>query len=355
MKFHFKLRRLLVYLIIMTALLGCEGPKIIYEIVAVDQENAYRFTKITLDDEDVVHPSVTPDPQNAKRLIYNTANLLGISPDGQSLAYSDLKDSKFNIFIKNLNGGKATVQRTFRDHVTEPCYSPDNQYLAFIDQRGPVANVCQMKASEGMALTQISSANAVEYGPGYSKQRNELFFVRREGANVIERTTQKSKKGTATINNYYERFYIWSYSFDKGQFTQFCEGFNPSFDTSGSKMAITRNSSTTGNGEIWLVDIVTGLESRILSDNDMGFSNPQISPDGKHVLCVGVSKRTSTSPVNLDLYLINIDGTGFTQLTFHPGNDCCPRWAPNGKEIYFLSQRGNKNGKYNIWKMNYNG
>ena len=52
--------------------------------------------------------------------------------------------------------------------------------------------------------------------------------------------------------------------------------------------------------------------------------------------------------------VIGTDGNNLTQLTYHPGNDISAVWAPDGKSIYFLSQRGNVEGKYNVWKMNFN-
>lgn len=80
-------------------------------------------------------------------------------------------------------------------------------------------------------------------------------------------------------------------------------------------------------------------------------SSPQISPDGKKIVFVGITDGSKTKPQNLDLFLINIDGTKLTQLTFHGGHDVSPVWAPEGKSIFFISQRGNENGKFNVWKM----
>lgn len=53
------------------------------------------------------------------------------------------------------------------------------------------------------------------------------------------------------------------------------------------------------------------------------------------------------------IYVVRTDGTQLTQLTYHLGNDLSPAWSPDGKSIYFLSQRGSAKKKYNVWRMNF--
>ena len=38
---------------------------------------------------------------------------------------------------------------------------------------------------------------------------------------------------------------------------------------------------------------------------------------------------------NNEIYVINADGTGFTQLTNHKGRDCAPAWSPDATKIAF--------------------
>ncbi len=132
--------------------------------------------------------------------------------------------------------------------------------------------------------------------------------------------------------------------------TQYVEGSSPEF-VPGEKLLFTKSNNTTGQGEIWMTDLKSGQETLIMRDNVRGFSTPKISPDGKRILCVGSTIGAKPSESNLNIFLVNIDGTGFQQLTFHPGNDNSPAWAPDGKSIYFLSQRGNAKGSYNIWSI----
>ncbi|MBO5641954.1 MAG: PD40 domain-containing protein, partial [Prevotella sp.] len=84
------------------------------------------------------------------------------------------------------------------------------------------------------------------------------------------------------------------------------------------------------------------------------YTSPQLSPDGNWILVVGSSKSEKEKTENTDIFVVRTDGTLFTQLTYHPGHDLSPVWSPDGKSIFFLSQRGSVKGNYNVWRMDFN-
>ena len=102
-----------------------------------------------------------------------------------------------------------------------------------------------------------------------------------------------------------------------------------------------------------MVNYVKGQETLILSDKNRDFTNPVISPDGKWILCQGNSKSTVNKKQNLDIFAVKIDGSNFTQITYHAAEDCCPVWSSDGQYIFFLSTRGNKDDYYNVWRMKF--
>ena len=51
---------------------------------------------------------------------------------------------------------------------------------------------------------------------------------------------------------------------------------------------------------------------------------------------------------NFDIWLMNADGSNLTQLTTNGSYDDLPVFDPNGKYIYFRSNRG---GNWDIWRM----
>jgi Tol biopolymer transport system component len=328
----------ILFLGLLTILASCTS-KINYSVISVPEEGGIKFTQYTKEDELVLGPAVRPYGQ---KLLWDAATFISVAPNNEMLAYLVRKNNNDNIYIKNIKGGNATIQRTFRNYITDFNFSPDSREIAFTDLTNNSRNIFVINSKEGSAVKQIAATNAQEINPAFSFDGESVFYSRSEGEYTVV------DKGDAFTQT---KYYIWSANLESGLFTQYSEGTNPCPLPDGKQILVSRNNKETGNGEIWLIDTEKGTESVIIRDRDRGFSSPKISPNGKKVMCVGMTPKTRDKRLNLDLYLFNIDGTGETQLTFHEGYDVCPAWSPDGKSIFFISQRGNQKGSWNVWKL----
>ncbi len=81
-------------------------------------------------------------------------------------------------------------------------------------------------------------------------------------------------------------------------------------------------------------------------------SDPQISPDGRRIVFVLRKTDLEANRGRTDLWLIGVDGTGLRRLTSHPENDFNPRWAQDGKFIWFISTRSESS---QVWRIRVDG
>lgn len=306
------------------------------------QEGGIRFTKLTIDEDQVIGPYIE---RSGVQINWNASPQFSISPDGQNIAYHARFNGTDNIYIKKTQGGKATVQRTFRTDIGGINYSPDGENIVFDDNANGSRDIFMINANEGLATRQLTFTSEHEYGPTFSPDSKTIFYTKAE---PVYQTN--SYNGTQTLLKW--NYYVWSVNTETSIVTQYSLGSTPVI-MQNDQMLITRNNPKTNLGEIWLINLKNGQESQILSDAVKGFSSPHISPDGKKIVCVGSTPKVGNVRANLDLYTINLDGTGLTQLTYHGGDDVSPRWSPDGKSIYFISARG-ASQVFNIWKLEYN-
>lgn len=297
------------------------------------EENGITLVKIT--DESKEHVTAPEIEQTKNTIKWYGNQQLALSPDGAQIAYITSKQGQRNVFVRSTSKTGAIVQRSFRTNVQDVSWSPDGKNICFAEVNSYNSLIFMVNAFQGGALQQISGMNNSDYGPTFSPDGKSIFFSRYD-----------ARYG----------YTIWSYNREGSYFTNYSVGKQVCCIDNKSYLCTRQGSN--GLDEIWLVNYEIGSETLILSSNDgKSFSTPSLSPDGKWVLCVGTSPipndRKNTQ--QLDLYVVRIDGTGFTQLTFHRAHDCSPIWSPDGKSIYFLSNRGSeKDNIWNIWKMSFN-
>lgn len=300
-----------------------------YSVVSVPEESGIEFAPITSVSDYVCLPLVK---RGANSLNWLSNKILDVSTDGKHIAYLSQRNNATNIFIKDLDKQGSSTQRTNRIAVLDFSYSPDGKYICFSEQRGKTNQIFQTDATNGYVCRQVTNGSN-DYSPTYSSDMQHIFFARQEARSIS----------------------VWSYNIQNNFLSNYTTGMNP-YPINKSTAFLCSRSNAEGRNEIWKINYQTGVEECLVSDPERSFTTPTISPDGKWILFVGSSKISTGSfnYLNTDVFVCRLDGTQFTQLTYHAADDLSPVWSKDGKYIYFISQRGNAAGVANVWRMSFN-
>ena len=305
-----------------------QAQQVDYSVVSVPAESGLNFSCITGENDYVCMPMVD---RRGDRIGWLSNRIIDVDASGKKLAYLSFRNNTTNIFIKDLDAQGSSIQRTNRSSVQDFSYSPDGKYLCFSETNGAMNQIFQTDAENGYVCRQITSGNK-DYSPVYSSDMKKIFFARQE---------------TNSIS-------IWSYTLANNIMNSYMSGMNP-YPLQKANALLCARVNSEGRGEIWRVDYQSGVEECIVSDPRRSFTTPSLSPDGQWILFVGSSFLQGPNFVypNTDIFVCRINGTQFSQITYHAADDVSPTWSKDGKNIYFISQRGSASAVANIWKVDF--
>src|SRR5213592_559572 len=259
------------------------------------------------------------------------------SPDGTQIAFESDRAGRPGIYRMNADGTDV-VQLT--DDGRKPAWCGDQ--IAFTRSVGGLA-IYVMNA-DGSDLRRISDDTTSVQSPSWSPTCEQIAF---EGPGGDIYTMNADGSGvfrvTSGINNGANQF--------------------PSWSPTGEQIAFT--SYRDANAEIYVINVDGTGEKRLTNDGDGGgwaIPNdwwPSWSHDGMQI-----AFQTDRDG-NYEIYIMNADGTGATRLTNDRLNDMYPAWSssaseppppppPPGGTIAFASNRDG-GGNDEIYVMNTDG
>lgn len=106
----------------------------------------------------------------------------------------------------------------------------------------------------------------------------------------------------------------------------------------GSLGQIAFASNRSGSNQIWLMNI-DGSGLTQLTDMPEGACQPNFSPNGMRLIFISPCPEDKESYPGAGMFMIDVDGTNLTPLPNVPGGDYDPAWSPDGDWIVFTSLR----------------
>jgi eukaryotic-like serine/threonine-protein kinase len=235
-----------------------------------------------------------------------------------------------------------------------------------IGLREPAAKGAEVDASRPFALRRLTELPGAELQPTLSPDGRmlvyasalsgnlDLYLLRVGGDRAIPLTTDPADDSRAAFSPDGERIAFRSERDGGGLFVMGATGesvrrvtdagFDPSWSPDGRRLAyatewVADPVSRDGNSELWIVEVDTGRKTRRFAGDAV---QPVWSRRGGRIAF------WANTQGQRDLWTIAAEGGEPVAVTRDAATDWSPEWSPDGRWLYFSSDRG---GSYNLWRI----
>ncbi len=274
---------------------------------------------------------------NARMLISNVSSSVTLSPDGQRLAFirNLAAAGEYSVIVADTNGTNehALAIRKLPNFFRAASWSPDGKSIICI------AGSFVPTYSFYLVEIPLNEKREQQFGTQSWRSMGDLAWVG-DGSGLIFSASDQESTGDSQQ--------LWHTSYPTGntrRVTYDLNNYTGVSITSDSKRLVTVQSETAGN--LWTInsDWNTASELTVGSGRIDGRDGVAYAPDGEVVYA-------SRASGNLDLWTMKADATQQRQLTFNSHNNKQPTVSPDGRYIFFVSDRG---GTVNIWRIDRDG
>ena len=282
-----------------------------------------------------------------KRLTFDSADdqATGWSPDSQSILFMSGREAdvpfRIELYSVSIDGGQPKRISAYEGR--EGAYSPDGQHIAYVRgpgqwyrkfYRGSSNDDIWISNADGANNRQVTKHNGQDSYPMWAPDGKHLYYVSDVGsgvANIVKQSIEPeaANAAAAIVTKHTNESVRRARISHGGEWIVYECGF-----------------------DLWLLTVKDGKTRKLnIEVNADDKSNPEAhktfttgateyvwSPDEKHVAFV----------VHGEIFVTTRVGGKAKRLTDHPAFDHGIAWAPDGKKMLFLSDRGGHEDIYQL-------
>lgn len=244
------------------------------------------------------------------------------------------------VFGKKYRGPKSTLRKiahTFANDVLKNLTDksgPFNSKFVFSSDRGggKFREIYTMDW-DGVEIEKLTNHNSIALSPAWSPDAKKIAY-----------TAYVQKKSTKMRN---ADLFLFDLEKSKRTNLSYRTGINSgaTFTPNGSSILLTISQGVTPN--IFKINLDGEIQGKITNGPGNALNvEPSVSPDGRKV---AFSSDRSGKPM---IYVMDIDGSNVTRVTFGGVFNSAPAWSPDGKKIAFAGQDA---GNFDIFVMDSSG
>jgi eukaryotic-like serine/threonine-protein kinase len=211
-----------------------------------------------------------------------------------------------------------------------PSVSPEGQSFAFVAEDGGDSDILVQRVGGANAINLTADTPEEDVEPAFSPDGTQIAFrSEREGGGifVMGATGESVRRLTDVGNNP-------AWSPDGREIVYSTQGFGPSWPYSRG-----------GYGELWAVNLATGEKRGLTRGRPIDAVQPSWSPHGQRIAYWGLR-----SGGQRDIWTVATSGAEATIVpaTNDAALDWNPVWSPDGRFLYFASDRS---GTMSLWRV----
>ncbi len=248
-----------------------------------------------------------------------------LSADGKHIAYTvqttDWNENRFDTEIWLSKNGSSPFQltNTAKNSSTNPAFSPDGQWIAFVSDRGNKNQVYVMRleGGEAKAVTkEEEGVSAFEWHPS----GNSIIFLKAEKEDKSKKEREKRYGGFEADDKEFTLSHLWQVDFKPDM-----------LDPSERPCYETLDSLKVKSGCIELP------KAQRVTEGKFTVTSFITSPDGNKIAFSHQPNPLINSFIKSDISVVTLSDKKITPLVTNPSSDGLEDWSPDSKEILFTS------------------